>query len=767
MGFTGRNIKIFPSVLLLVAVILTSLNITAFANAEAQGVGMAALLHEDGEKLNITWGQDIAQTPNNVFLMMVSPNGTRSVVCGNIDVSLKKATVDLKNTEYLYSGFYLCDDSGASLTSCAYVTNPDVLGKHSPYPEVTSKKGLNIRLIADAQQLGVCHTVLDVELNRLISDGSQTAENAVIDEKKYFFDAGYVNSLDHKIKVLSDSGINVYLQIVLTSPQKDISQAASKLYFDARSEEAEYYAVNTSDGGSEYLFASLYFLASRYAVHSDKYGFAGSYIIGNCVNSNRCGNFAGEKNHTDYVNEYANTFRIAYAALKSAYSNSRVYVCINDNFNTPVDIEQAPDSNLDYAGRDFLQSFNFEILQGGNIDWSLCTEIYNINRLTPCFWNEKEAINDISTPYITMKNIGVLTDMLSKEEFLYNSEKRRVTISSCAFSAGRNTPSEQALQASAYALAYYVSEANGMIDAFIYDSHVDLVSDECANSGLFTRREDSLQLTNEKKEIYNVFQSIDTAASLQITEKYLKILNISSYEEYISTHNAMQEKRVIISNIACQNVDHPSVVSFDFKNGVCGFYPSDNAKSAISETISKKGYLTCETYNSDICEYRGVCRMLSELDLSKAGYITFDINTQAPKNVQYVDVMVRLWGNDITGKTIIYEGVSQISVENTVQLTYNISEFLSSCGNNAKGMKIWIKPHTDRDGGDYTVQLSNVAFLNKNPSYTAFIVAFCIMAVLLCVFLCVYKFKNNHKKSNVFLKNNISAKFDEEFYEGK
>lgn len=725
MKFIDR-LKFIPSLILLLTVILPS-SVIAFADtARAEG-GITVLLSENGKEINIS-----CTAPNDdCYLVLTSPDGA-SKPLEKLNQGTNEITVKSENNKYLYSQYSVCSYSDGVYTpvdKIGYVTNCEVIAQNTqPLPTQFSKKGLQIRLISDAQRLGVAHTVIDIALNEMISDDPNSSHMMNIDGKSYFFNNAYINTLDHKIKVLTDSDINVYAQIVLTPPAGTTSESAKKLYYTTEMTDAKYYAVNPNvEKATEYYYAALKFIASRYTVKYGKYGFVGNYIIGNTVNSNRRGNFAGQMSLTDYTDDYCKVFRTAYAAISSTYSNAVLYTSVDGCFNSPSR-DTSPDFSLDYTAHDFLSLFNSRIKAEGKIPWSLCAELDSIDRSSSEFWKEN-VTQSFDTQYVTMKNVSVLTDFINSGEFSQDETSRRLTVSGCAITGGDNGTKAQKKQAAAYALAYYKAEADPLIDAFIYSSHIDLKTDECTNSGLYTRREDTFQFADKQKEIYEIFKYIDTSSSSIYTSEYTDIIG-GFYSDIIDNHNSNQEKRIIMSGISEKVSGRKTLHVFDFSEGVCGFYPSDNAYSVSVKDEEDGKHLYCVTYNSDLCEYRGICRTLSDIPLDGAGYISFDITPECPKGVEFVDVMCRLWGRDENGKSIVYEGISQIPSAGRTNLSYNIKDFIANSNENIKSVKIWIRPHSDADGGEYSMCMSKVTFLSSSPSFK---IMFIIIGIVLLI----------------------------------
>ncbi|HHY81678.1 MAG TPA: hypothetical protein GX505_03235 [Clostridiales bacterium] len=135
------------------------------------------------------------------------------------------------------------------------------------------------------------------------------------------------------------------------------------------------------------------------------------------------------------------------------------------------------------------------------------------------FWNDKTAWYDFNTGKITFKNIEVLSQYLSQEEYLFNGRLRHIILSEQVFHSDENEESEK-LQAAAYCLAYRKIAKTPGIDAFILHAHVDNRDEFGLNLGLW-RRDKNSEIPNAPgtpKPIYEVFRLIDTPCHEKICE---------------------------------------------------------------------------------------------------------------------------------------------------------------------------------------------------------------------------------------------------------
>jgi hypothetical protein len=110
--------------------------------------------------------------------------------------------------------------------------------------------------------------------------------------------------------------------------------------------------VNTStQQGLDAFAATVHFLAERYNGTNPAQGKVDNWIMGNEVNDNLLYYYMGQQNAETFVQEYLQSFRVMYNAVKSAYANANVYICLEHQWNTA-------DTAGDYGGKKFVDLFN-------------------------------------------------------------------------------------------------------------------------------------------------------------------------------------------------------------------------------------------------------------------------------------------------------------------------------------------------------------------------------------------------------------------------
>ncbi len=696
---------------------------------------------------------------------------------------------DPSDTACLLSKYVLAESTSDGayhvLTDEYYITNINSLAPFSySYPAAASKKGLEVQLLSDAQELGVSYAVINVSIGSLLQGESSTDTiSYIFSGKTYYISRPKLDSLDHRIKTLSDSGVIVYLNIILSAPEasSNASDKLKALYYPAALENpgARLYAVNTDNADSVRYYAGLLnFLAKRYTDPKGETGFAGGWIIGYEVNSNRNFNFMGPADVKEYAASYVKALRIADTMLRSVYSNGRVYVSVANNFNNASqELNFAGDDKLDYAARLFLERMSQSISLSGDIPWNLSINPYPSDPANTAYWTDTNTLNSLDTPFITMKNIGVITDFMGQENLLYKSTKRRVLVGSFGVS-GESATSGEALQAAAFANAYYTVACNDDIEALIWHRHVDSADESGLLLGLWTTAQGSTLTPAKKKNIYRVFKYIDTKnfvgkeQSQDLTEFALKLIDKdkNSWDSVIPgfdinkvvTRGVFETISYLESEIDSK---YKQSTLFNFSGGeLHDFMPTDNAKyvelrddsyaaaesSAAGAAVTDKSAAQPKSGsilyaklsppssvsgipNVSGFEYMGVSKNFSEpLDISNTGYITLRVKTELPPDAPSADIMLRLLGHKKdNGQLIVYEGVSQVKSGEWNNVTFKLTDYAAQVGS-VDTMKIWVKPYDDKAyEGDYGLMVQNVLLYAKSKANVLGIILWVILILFI------------------------------------
>lgn len=639
----------------------------------------------------------------------------------------KKVTVKIPfekgNTNRLYSGFAVAektaDGSFSLITPVRFLDNlSDYAKNQEPYPVGSSKKGLKILSFADAQILGVQHTVIEIPVNEYMLGGMEEgAASFVYSGRTYYINEKQLLKLDHQVRTYTEAGINVYFNVVLTAPQSHYTGDVLSLYFDGISQEAKYYAINTrSDTAMSLYSAFMNYICERYTSPDHTYGFVPAIILGYEVNSGEKSNNFGNFEKSEYIDSYATLFRVAYTAMRTHYSEGRVYISLGNNFGIA-------EGEKDVRAKDFLDGFNEAIKSSGDIEWGLSLNPYSCDRGLVDYWNDGSATEDISSEYITMKNIGVLTDYMRGEEFLYNAEPRSVIIGEFGIAGAPADDNAMTMQAAAYALAYYTADQNEDIDAFIYSCHVDNPKSEFS-CGLWTSKPGDEAVKVAKKPIYNVFSLIDTEKSQEVTAFVKSAVGNAAFEMFLPG-NVKYKKfndRTYITEAAVPTSElekkYTHKTLFDLTAGkVFNFYPSDETEYVELRPVADGSGTTLYARISEApTDYKGIGNAsISDTAFKKGEYITLRLMVEAPVDVSTVNVMVRLQKNgDGEFNTAVLEGTTQIGTNSWQSVSFKISELTEATEGDVDLLKVWVSGDDEElVDGTYGIWLENVVIHTK------------------------------------------------------
>lgn len=743
--------KKITSLLLILLLILPLFSFFASAKEE-KATHITASISKNGQYVEIEGSFSSSDTENlkekSLSLYALSPGEklgdeppVQKDVTAKERVSLQTSFNDRKKLSYVLA--YESEDGELTpVTNYAYIANPDVLAKNTyEYPEAKSKKGLCITLFADAQMLGVSHAVIKVPVNEYITSDTANATVYKSGGMAYYFDKSKTALLDHTVKTYSDAGIRVYIQLLLTKREQGQPEY---LYFDEANGDAEYFALNVgSKQACDTFYAFVSYLAEKYT-SEDRTGFCGSYIIGCEVNSNRYTNNAGPMSVSEYAQAYATVLRTADSALRSVYSNGRVYVPFANNFNRPS-YDGNSDSTLDYSVMDFLTHLSQIIKDGGDIPFRVSIDPYNIDRDKADFKDAEGSAYSYDARYITMDNINILTSLLSQPAYMYNGQRRSVIIGEISYSAGSNTEEEQKAQAAAYSLAYYKAEANEQIEALIYAEQVDTASDK-RNAGLYTRANGTENTAEAQKSIYRVFRYIDTDYSNVITEPYLSYYGLTTWGEAVSGYSlSVPSRRFVISGSGSSetpDMKNTALVRItDFNKAELDFYPSENArmitteKDAEAESLYGSEYsLIAELNTAPLPEYRGVS-VNGGFEIAGAEYAVLDMKLSSDEKTGVSDVILRMNGKDENGADAVYEGVTSVTLGQYYRIYFDLTEFKGVCPDKVSRISVWAKPHKEEDNGQYKMLINGISFAKHDSDAAAGSAAKTIIVVVVCIIL--------------------------------
>lgn len=405
-----------------------------------------------------------------------------------------------------------------------YITNPEAIAKYtSVFQEPASIKGLLVdpnRLRgSELDDLGVKQAAYNIPVARLLGPTTSAAYPSIqytYNGRTYTFNGQVVAEYDLVFSTLTAKGITT-TAIILNNYSSSYPQL---IHPQARhGGSAPYYMFNgAEESGVEYMAAIGSFLAERYS--DTRHGKISNWIIANEINARKEWNYMEYTDIGTYVEEYAKGFRVFYTAIKSVSSSARVYISLDQQWDRNIK------NNKNYDGRDILDVFNNNITEKGNIDWGLAQHPYNVPLTEARIWKSSKYVeHNAGTSMMTMENIEVLINYLRQEHFLdSNGQVRSILISEL----GYTSTAGEAVQAAAFAYAYYKMDAYDEIDGFLLNRQTD-AGEEVAQGLAFGLNHQG----GGQKQIYTVFKYIDTPQHAQYTDFAKGIIGISSWSEIV------------------------------------------------------------------------------------------------------------------------------------------------------------------------------------------------------------------------------------------
>ena len=410
------------------------------------------------------------------------------------------------------------------VTTPRYITNPEAIARYSSvFQQPKSIKGLLVdpyRLSgSELDDLGVKQAAYNVPVARLLGPTTNPSYPSIqytYDGRTYTFNGQVVAEYDIIFGTLTAKGITT-TAIILNNYSSAYQQL---IHPQARGGgSAPYYMFNgAEESGVEYMAAIATFLAERYS--GSQHGRISNWVIANEINARKEWNHMAYVDVETYVEEYARAFRVFYNAIKSVSSSARVYISLDQQWDRNIK------NNTNYDGRDILDVFNRNISSKGNLDWGVAQHPYNVPLTEPRIWKASKYVNhSANTSMITMENIDVLVNYLRQDQFRKeDGSVRSILISELGYTSSAG----EALQAAAFAYAYYKMEAYSEIDGFLLNRETD-AGEEVAQGLAFG-------LTNSgggRKQIYNVFKYIDTPERDNYTNFAKEMIGISSWGEIV------------------------------------------------------------------------------------------------------------------------------------------------------------------------------------------------------------------------------------------
>ncbi len=398
-----------------------------------------------------------------------------------------------------------------------YITNPEACATASGERNDHGIKGLladpDRVMNGELEDLGIEQVSYNINIGGIVGESDDPAYPTTYldyNGKTYAFNTAELLQYDNLFQYYTNLGLQITVNIL----NDKVSGAEDLIHPLARdSHVCPGYAFNTAEQeGSEHLEAIAYFLASRYS-GDQNYGQVDNWIVGNEVNARTEWYYTSSTDLDENVNNYHKAFRIFYNGLKAGNGSCRVY--------NSIDQEWGRKSNPGcFLSREYLDTFNYYVNREGNIDWGLSFHPYDSPLYDPYAWLglERWVHKDVSTPYITMQNLYILTDYMHQADYRNPAgEVRSIALSEIGFTSYFGDD----LQCASVAYGYLQAAANEDIDSFMLyrqTDHAKEIESRIAQ-GL-------IDVNGNQKPAYDYYKYIDTDQAQEYKDKASAIMGM-------------------------------------------------------------------------------------------------------------------------------------------------------------------------------------------------------------------------------------------------
>lgn len=554
-----------------------------------------------------------------------------------------------------------------------YVTNPgNKAAITDPFPTHESVKGVGLLIPSDLEQLRCNYTSINVCLWNLltVTDHGDDSIPYVFEGKRYYFIKKEIEMMDTVLYNCMLNGMGVYAILIMKRSNDVNPDSPSKYYSHPDSvDTVDLCAVNMQDEeGIQYYKAIITFLASRYSGKSSTHGTFEGYIVGNEIGAAITWNDMGTKTIEQYVDEYVRWLRLTNTLVKSVWSNARVYCSFDHDWTA--------DKGADYMGfvnRDVLNMLCETAKLQGDFDWNVAWHPYPENIYDPQTWNDSKSTDSFDTEYITFKNLQILPQYLRQEKFLYNGEQRHIILSEQGFTSGDNSEENQALQAAAYAYAFYKVVSVGGIDMFSMNGHIDNTLEMGLSLGLWSAAEGSVNHADYQKKIYNVFKYIDTEKTFEVTRECLETISKSMGKKITDWKQIIPEfdeekiyeycNRPAVTYVPSGDISDESGARCLTAGTLDNLLATDDTENLRLEqdntygTVAKVDAIS-NLYDSDVPQdYKGITYTPDRaLNLSLSPILRIKAMGSGMDNAENVELIVRVYSGDNVAESKTYVG---------------------------------------------------------------------------------------------------------------
>ncbi len=637
----------------------------------------------------------------------------------------------------LYARFLVAqryaDGSYYVLTDMHYVDNPDFLAVNgAEVPDMLSKKGMNAPTVSDLFPAGANATVITVPVNEYLTSIEGEDTLPIAENEPWLIRCAKLELLDYQIRSLSETGVRVYLQFVLSAPTSSMGDALDCLYATGVNETAIYYAFGIgNEDAARCLIAFFSFMANRYAAKGDN-GLCAHWILGDRVNESHPFYYADTAELTALCEDYAMLLRTADIALRSVCADGRVYVPVSNRFC----IEDSAAREGVFGAKAFLTTLAQITKKTGDFMWQIASDATPSDLTRGDIRYDPKITANADTPYLTAANLDVMADFLSSDVMLCGNQSRKTLIYRFSLPGEAGDADAEAIQAANYVFAYCQAVRQSCVEGLIYSAFCDGNSPS-GIGGLYTGAADD---PGEAKKIVRVFRYADTDQNETECAFALPILGAEKWSDLFPDFSLKKcVARRLVETAGVTGTVSDTKVLYDFDSDLCGFVPSDNAEFAeIRENEAGSACLYAGLYAGSRPQYMGVSRNFEDgWSIKSCQSLTLRLRADAPESVSEMRLLLCL--NTTQNGVITYEGSATLQNGVWETVTFDLAS-LRSLTDTVTDMRVLVcAPEQADSAGDYALWIDGIS-VTADRAASVWVVLLRIVSVLLLIGAAFYLF---------------------------
>jgi hypothetical protein len=283
--------------------------------------------------------------------------------------------------------------------------------------------------------------------------------------------------------------------------------------------------VSHGDGLAAYA-AAVDVLAERYSRPDKPFGRIHHWIVHNEVDAGRTWTNAGAKSIDEYVDLYHKSLRTVQLVVRQYDQRSQALASFTHSWIEPSEPEG-------FSAKAMLDRLIAWSRAEGDFDWGLAYHPYPRSLFEPATWRDEGATFALDTPYITFKNIEVLTAWARQPACQFRGQQTRaIHLTEQGFNSQDYSDGALRQQAAAMAYAWKKVAALPEIQSVEYHNWIDNRDEGGLRIGL-RRFPDDADDPGGKKPIWDVFRALAAPDEERVCAFALPKVGVETWNEVI------------------------------------------------------------------------------------------------------------------------------------------------------------------------------------------------------------------------------------------